>query len=223
MSASRAEILERLRKKAGAGQPIVGGVDFLVVHNSCRFRISGSGPLAGMLPFGDANAIVLATAREVLPAAKGVPVLAGVCGTDPMRLMDKFLEEVKESGFAGVQNFPTVGLIDGVFRKNLEETELGYGREVEMIRLARGLDLLTAPYVFTPEDAVKMAEAGADLLVAHLGLATRKAQERVERVAEIAKAGRKARGDVLVLSDTECEGTDGFLAAEEAGKMARKR
>jgi predicted TIM-barrel enzyme len=143
-----------------------------VIYNSGRFRMAGHGSLAGLMPFGDANAIVLDMAREVLPVVRKTPVLAGVCGTDPMRLMDKFLGEVKATGFAGVQNFPTVGLIDGVFRANLEETQMGYGKEVEMVRLAHEMDLLTTPYVFDPRDAEQMAKAGADILVAHMGLTT---------------------------------------------------
>src|SRR6476659_3622341 len=170
MTESRAAILERFRAKVAAGQPIIGGgagtglsakceeaggIDLIVIYNSGRFRMAGHGSLAGLMPYGDANAIVLEMASEVLPVVKRTPVLAGVCGTDPMRLMDKFLARVRDVGFAGVQNFPTVGLIDGTFRANLEETNMGYDREVEMIRLAREMDLLTTPYVFDPNDAVK--------------------------------------------------------------------
>jgi predicted TIM-barrel enzyme len=179
-----------------------------VIYNSGRFRMAGHGSLAGLMPFGDANAIVLDMAREVLPVVKKTPVLAGVCGTDPMRLMDRFLGEVKATGFAGVQNFPTVGLIDGVFRANLEETQMGYGKEVEMVRLAHELDLLTTPYVFDPRDAEQMAKAGADLLVAHMGLTTsgsigaktaKTLEACVGLIDEIVKAGRKVREDVIVL------------------------
>src|SRR3954467_12655031 len=161
---TRDEILSRLRAKVAAGKPIVGGgagtgisakmseaggVDLLVIYNSGRFRMAGRGSLSGMMPYGDANAIVLEMAREVIPVVEHTPVLAGVCGTDPFRIMKLFLRDVDAAGFSGVQNFPTVGLIDGTFRQGLEETDMGFDREVEMIRLARELDLLTCPYVFT--------------------------------------------------------------------------
>src|ERR687884_2080509 len=179
----RDDILARLRAKVATGQPIVGGgagtgisakmseaggIDLLVIYNSGRFRMAGRGSLAGMMPYGDANAIVMEMAREVLPVVRDIPVLAGVCGTDPFRLMPVFLRELKAMGFDGVQNFPTVGLIDGVFRQNLEETGMGYDLEVEMIREARKLDMLTGPYVFDAASAREMAKAGADVLVAHL-------------------------------------------------------
>jgi predicted TIM-barrel enzyme len=224
MTASKRETtLSRLRDKAARGEPIIGGgagtgisakceaaggIDLIVIYNSGRFRMAGHGSLAGMMPYGDANAIVLDMAREVLPVVGGTPVLAGVCGTDPMRLMDRFLLQVRDTGFAGVQNFPTVGLIDGVFRQNLEETGMGYDREVEMIRLARQLDLLTTPYVFNPDDAVRMAQAGADILVAHMGLTTAgtigartaKTLERcVDEISAIVAAARSVRGDLLFL------------------------
>jgi predicted TIM-barrel enzyme len=178
----------RLRAALDAGGPVIGagagtglsakcaeagGADLIIVYNSGRYRMAGRGSLAGMMPYGDANAIVMEMGREVLPVAPDTPVLAGVCGTDPFRLMERFLPEVADAGFAGVQNFPTVGLIDGTFRANLEETGMGYGLEVELIRTAAGLDLLTAPYVFAPDQAVAMAEAGADVLVAHMGLTTK--------------------------------------------------
>src|SRR3990170_3721001 len=184
---SRAEILARLRAKVAAGQPIVGGgagtglsakmseaggIDLLVIYNSGRFRMAGRGSLSGMMPYGDANAIVMDMAREVLPVVQRTPVLAGVCGTDPFRIMDVFLPELKRIGFTGVQNFPTVGLFDGNFRVNLEETGMGFDLEVEMIRHAHERDLLTSPYVFDPEQAVAMTQAGADVLVVHLGLTT---------------------------------------------------
>ena len=187
MTETRSDILARFRRKISQGLPIIGGgagtgisakfeeaggIDLIVIYNSGRFRMAGHGSLAGLMPFGDANAIVLEMASEVLPVVKRTPVLAGVCGTDPMRMMERFLAQVKQTGFAGVQNFPTVGLIDGTFRANLEETNMGYPREVEMIRLARSMDLLTTPYVFSTEDAVRMTEAGADILVAHMGLTT---------------------------------------------------
>lgn len=184
----RDEILARLRAQIAAGKPIIGagagiglsakcaeagGADLIVIYNSGRFRMAGRGSLAGMMPYGDANAIVVEMASEVLPVVRDTPVLAGVCGTDPFRLMPVFLRQLKEMGFSGVQNFPTVGLIDGVFRANLEETGMGFDREVEMIRLAHELDLLTTPYVFTPDEATAMAEAGADVLVPHVGLTTK--------------------------------------------------
>jgi predicted TIM-barrel enzyme len=149
-----------------------GGIDLIVIYNSGRFRMAGRGSLAGLMPYGDANAIVMEMAAEVLPVVRTTPVLAGVCATDPFRLMDVFLDEVKRVGFAGVQNFPTVGLIDGVFRQNLEETGMSYRQEVEMVALARARDLLTTPYVFNESDAVAMARAGADIIVVHLGLTT---------------------------------------------------
>ena len=164
---------------AGAGTGLsakcaeAGGADLIIIYNSGRYRMAGRGSLAGMMPYGDANAIVMEMAGEVLPVVRETPVLAGVCGTDPFRLMDRFLGQVEEAGFAGVQNFPTVGLIDGVFRANLEETGMGYGHEVEMIRLAHERGLLTAPYVFDVESAEAMTRAGADVLVPHMGLTTK--------------------------------------------------
>ena len=184
---TRSEALERLRAQIDAGTPVIGagagtglsakcaeagGTDLIIIYNSGRYRMAGRGSLSGMLPYGDANAIVVDMAREVLPVVEKTPVLAGVCGTDPFRVMDVFLDEVARIGFSGVQNFPTVGLFDGTFRQNLEETGMGYGLEVDMIRLAREKDLLTAPYVFTVDEAVAMAEAGADVLVPHMGLTT---------------------------------------------------
>ena len=184
---NRADALVRLRAQVKAGQPIIGagagtglsakcaeagGGDLIIIYNSGRFRMGGRGSLAGLLPYGDANAIVVDMAREVLPVVRETPVLAGVCGTDPFRLMPVFLEEIRRIGFSGVQNFPTVGLIDGSFRANLEETGMGFGLEVDMIRAAHELDLLTAPYVFDPDQARTMARAGADVLVPHMGLTT---------------------------------------------------
>src|SRR5688572_18284692 len=177
--------LRRLRSRIAAGEPIIGagagtgisakfaergGVDLIIIYNSGRFRMAGRGSLSGLLSYGDANAIVVEMAREVLPIVQKIPVLAGVCGTDPFRLMPVFLAELKAMGFDGVQNFPTVGLIDGVFRRNLEETGMSYELEVEMIREARSIGLLTCPYVFDPDSARAMATAGADVLVAHVGL-----------------------------------------------------
>jgi predicted TIM-barrel enzyme len=183
----RQEILERLRAKIARGQPIVGGgagtglsakceeaggIDLIVIYNSGRYRMAGRGSLAGLLAYGNANEIVVQMAREVLPVVRDTPVLAGVNGTDPFMLTDHFLRQLGELGFSGVQNFPTVGLIDGTFRANLEETGMGYGLEVEMIRAARRLDLLTTPYVFCEDDAIAMTRAGADVVVCHLGLTT---------------------------------------------------
>ncbi|MCX6866612.1 MAG: phosphoenolpyruvate hydrolase family protein [Verrucomicrobia bacterium] len=185
---SREESLRRLRAQVAAGRPIIGagagtgisakfaergGVDLIIIYNSGRYRMAGRGSLAGLLSYGDANAIVQEMASEVLPVVKDTPVLAGVCGTDPFRLMPVFLKELKAMGFDGVQNFPTVGLFDGVFRANIEETGMGYGLEVEMIRQARELDMLTCPYVFNPDEARAMAAAGADVLVPHMGLTTK--------------------------------------------------
>jgi len=184
---TRSEALARLRAQIDAGTPVIGagagtglsakcaeagGTDLIIIYNSGRYRMAGRGSLSGMLPYGDANAIVVDMAREVLPVVEKTPVLAGVCGTDPFRVMDVFLDEVARIGFSGVQNFPTVGLFDGTFRQNLEETGMGYGLEVDMIRLAREKNLLTAPYVFTVDEAVAMAQAGADVLVPHMGLTT---------------------------------------------------
>ena len=184
---SRAAILTRLRAKVAAGRPIVGGgagtgisakceeaggIDLIVIYNSGRFRMAGRGSLAGMMPYGNANQIVKDMAPEVLTAVRHTPILAGVCGTDPFLLREPFLRELKAMGFAGIQNFPTVGLIDGLMRANLEETGMGYALEVEMIARAHALDLLTTPYVFSEADARAMAAAGADIVVCHLGLTT---------------------------------------------------
>jgi predicted TIM-barrel enzyme len=219
----REEILARLRAKVASGQPIVGGgagtgisakmseaggIDLLVIYNSGRFRMAGRGSLAGLLPYGDANAIVMDMAREVLPVLRHTPVLAGVCGTDPFRVMGRFLRDVAAAGFAGVQNFPTVGLFDGVFRQNLEETGMGFGLEVDLIRLAREQDLLTTPYAFNPDEARAMAAAGADIVIAHLGLTTKGTigagtavdlATGARLVQAMHDAARRERPDVLVL------------------------
>jgi len=183
----RSEVMARFRAMVDRGEPIIGGgagtglsakceeaggIDLIVIYNSGRYRMAGRGSLAGMMPYGDANAIVMEMASEVLPVVEKTPVLAGVCATDPFRLMDKFLDQVKAAGFSGVQNFPTVGLIDGTFRANLEETGMGYPLEVEMIAKAVEKDMLTTPYVFNARDAAAMAKAGADIIVCHLGLTT---------------------------------------------------
>ena len=183
----RQSLLTKFRAMRDAGEPIIGGgagtglsakceeaggIDLIVIYNSGRYRMAGRGSLAGLMPYGDANGVVMEMAGEVLPVVKNTPVLAGVCASDPFRLMDKFLDEVKASGFSGIQNFPTVGLIDGTFRANLEETGMGYGHEVELVRMAREKDILTTPYVFNAGDATAMAEAGADIIVCHIGLTT---------------------------------------------------
>ena len=178
-----------------------GGADLLIIYNSGRFRMAGRGSLSGLMPYGDANAIVVEMGSEVLPVVTNTPVLAGVCGTDPFRIMPSFLRDLKAQGFSGVQNFPTVGLIDGVFRQNLEETGMGYGLEVEMIREAHNLGMLTCPYVFNADDARAMAEAGADVLVAHMGLTTKGTigaqtaltlDDCVDRIRDIIAAGKEA-------------------------------
>lgn len=220
---ARAEILRRLHSQQAQARPIVGcgagtgisaklaeagGADLIIIYNSGRYRMAGRGSLAGMMPYGDANQIVVEMAAEVLPVVQDVPVLAGVCGTDPFRLMPVFLRQLQAMGFSGVQNFPTVGLIDGDFRKNLEATGMGYDKEVEMIRLAHELDLFTSPYVFTPQEATAMAQAGADQLVAHVGLTTAGTigaevaytlDEAIERVLAMAEAGRKVNPELLII------------------------
>jgi predicted TIM-barrel enzyme len=223
MAIGRQEILRRLHAQVAAGKPIVGcgagtgisakfaeagGADLIIIYNSGRYRMAGRGSLAGLMPYGDANGIVVEMAAEVLPVVRNTPVLAGVCGTDPFRLMPLFLKQLKEMGFSGVQNFPTVGLIDGNFRANLEGTGMGYDKEIEAIRLAHELDLFTSPYVFDPEQAKSMAIAGADQLVAHVGLTTAGSigasvaltlGEAIEKVQRIAEAGRAVRPDILVI------------------------
>ena len=199
---------------AGAGTGLsakcaeAGGADLIIIYNSGRYRMAGRGSLAGCMPYGDANAIVMEMAGEVLPIVKETPVLAGVCGTDPFRLMPVFLEEVKRVGFSGVQNFPTVGLCDGQFRQNLEETGMGYGLEVDMIGDAHAAGLLTTPYVFDPEQAAAMAKVGADVVVAHMGLTTKGAigattaltlEASAERVQAIRDAAVAVKPDIIVL------------------------
>jgi predicted TIM-barrel enzyme len=219
----RGEALARLRAQVDAGRPIIGagagtglsakcaeagGADLIIIYNSGRYRMAGRGSLSGLLPYGDANAIVVEMSREVLPIVRDTPVLAGVCGTDPFRLMPVFLEELERIGFSGIQNFPTVGLFDGTFRQNLEETGMGFGLEVEMVRVARGRDLLTAPYVFTAQEATAMAEAGADVLVPHMGLTTggaigaetaRTLDECVPLIQAMRDAAHAVNPEILVL------------------------
>ncbi len=234
---------------AGAGTGIsaksaeLGGVDLIIIYNSGRYRMAGRGSLAGLMPYGDANAIVVDMSREVLPVVKNTPVLAGVCGTDPFRIMDVFLRELKQIGFAGVQNFPTVGLFDGNFRLNLEETGMGYGLEVDMIRKAHELDMLTCPYVFDEESAMDMAKAGADIIVAHMGLTTKGTigaktaltlDDSVKKVQIICDAGKKVNKDLIVIchggpiaepEDVEyilkrTEGVAGFFGASSIERFA---
>ena len=254
----RQESLRRLRQSVADGKPIIGagagtgisakfcergGVDIIIIYNSGRYRMAGRGSLAGMMPYGDANAIVVDMAREVLPVVKNTPVLAGVCGTDPFRLMPTFLRELKAMGFDGVQNFPTVGLIDGTYRDGLEETGMGYGLEVDMIRLAHELEMLTCPYVFNPDEAAAMAAAGADVLVPHMGLTTKGSigastaltlDESAKRVQAMRDAAVKVNPEILVLchggpiaepQDAQyilehTEGIAGFFGASSIERLA---
>ncbi len=223
MAIERKTILEKFRAMKARGEPIIGGgagtglsakceeaggIDLIVIYNSGRYRMAGRGSMAGLLAYGDANQIVVDMAREVLPVVKHTPVLAGVNGTDPFRVMDVFLEELKRIGFSGVQNFPTVGLMDGIFRANLEETGMSYSLEVDMIAKARGKDMLTTPYVFCEDDATAMAKAGADIVVCHLGLTTGgtigaetapQLKDVPAKVDAWAEAALKVNKDVLVL------------------------
>lgn len=257
----RKVILSRLKEQAALGLPIIGagagtgisakcaqsgGADLIVIYNSGRFRMAGHGSLSGLMPYGDANQIVVEMAREVLPVARRVPVLAGVCGTDPFRLMHGFLGEIKAIGFSGVQNFPTVGLIDGLFRQNLEETGMGFSKEVEMIGIARELGLLTTPYVFSPDEAVEMARTGADVLVAHMGLTTKgligaqtakTLDESVAAIQAIHDAAKKERDDILVICHggpvsepddvryvlKRTEGIVGFFGASSVERLPTER
>ncbi|WP_346962321.1 phosphoenolpyruvate hydrolase family protein [Clostridium sp.] len=258
---TRSEIMVKFREHVKNGQTLLGvgagtgitakfseagGADMLIVYNSGRYRMAGRGSLAGLLSYGDANQIVVEMGAEVLPVVKNTPVLAGVCGTDPFRVMEIFLKQLKAQGFAGVQNFPTVGLIDGVFRQNLEETGMGYDLEVEMIRKAHELDMLTTPYVFDPDQARAMAEAGADILVAHMGLTTKGTigaqtaltlDDCVERIEAIIKAGREVNPDVMVICHggpiaepedaayviEKTEGIDGFFGASSIERFAAEK
>ncbi|MGC8879911.1 MAG: phosphoenolpyruvate hydrolase family protein [Anaerolineae bacterium] len=237
----RSEILQRLRAQVAAGRPIIGcgagtgisakcaeagGADLIIIYNSGRFRMAGRGSMAGLLPYGDANAIVMEMAAEVLPVVQRAPVLAGVCGTDPFRIMPLFLRQLKEMGFSGVQNFPTVGLFEGNFRANLEATGMGYDKEVAMIAEARAQDMFTAPYAFTPDEARAMTEAGCDLLVAHVGTTVSgtigatvalSLNEAVDAVMAMAEAGWRVRKDLMVI----CHGGP-FDEPENVGKALRK-
>jgi predicted TIM-barrel enzyme len=219
----RRKLLEKFHSMIAKRQPIIGGgagtglsakceeeggIDLIVIYNSGRYRMAGRGSLAGLLAYGNANEIVKEMAREVLPVVKHTPVLAGVNGTDPFMILDHFLDELKALGFAGVQNFPTVGLFDGTFRKNLEETGMGFGLEVDMIAAANTKDMLTTPYVFSAEEAVAMTKAGADIIVAHMGLTTGgaigaetalKLKDCPKLISQWAEAAKKIRKDVIVL------------------------
>ena len=258
---SRSEILKDFRNQISQGKILVGvgagtgitakcsekaDVDMLIIYNSGRFRMAGRGSLSGLLAYGDANKIVVDMGYEVLPVVKKTPVLAGVCGTDPFRVMDIYLKELKAQGFNGVQNFPTVGLIDGVFRQNLEETGMGYGLEVDMIRKAHELDMVTCPYVFDAAQATAMAEAGADCLVAHMGLTTKGSigaetaktlDDCIPLIKEIIAAGRKVNPDIMVIchggpiADPEDAAyiiknvpeIDGFFGASSIERLASER
>jgi len=238
---SRSELLDHFREMVEKNEPIIGGgagtgisakweeaggIDLIVIYNSGRYRMAGRGSLAGLMAYGDANEIVKEMAREVIPVVKEVPVLAGINGTDPFVNWDHFLGELKDLGFSGVQNFPTVGLIDGVFRVNLEETGMGYALEVEAIKKAHERDMLTTPYVFSPDDAKAMTEAGADIIVCHMGLTTKGGigartsktlDDCVKLIDEWADAARSVRNDVIVL----CHG--GPIAMPEDAEYVLKR
>jgi predicted TIM-barrel enzyme len=257
MPFTRKEILERLQKVRAEGRPIIGagagtgisakfeeagGVDLIIIYNSGRYRMAGRGSLSGLMPYGDANAITQEMGNEVLTIIKNTPVIAGVCGTDPFRFMPLFLKHLAAAGFSGIQNFPTVGLIDGLFRQNLEETGMGYGLEVEMIRQAHELDLFTTPYCFTEQEAKEMSAAGTDVVVAHLGLTTKGSigattaitlDQAPGKVQAIADAAKEVNPEVLVLchggpisepSDAEyvlhrTNGIDGFYGASSMERL----
>ena len=257
----RSACLDRWRASSAAGVPILGagagtgisakcaeaaGADLIIIYNSGRYRMAGRGSLAGLMPYGDANAIVMEMAREVLPIVRKTPVLAGVCGTDPFRVMDRFLRDLQQIGFSGVQNFPTVGLIDGQFRESLEETGMGFDQEVEMIARAHELDLLTCPYVFNPAEAKAMAKAGADLLIAHMGLTTKGTigartaitlDESVARIQAIQEAAVSVRPEILVLCHggpiaepddvqyvfSRARGISGFFGASSIERLPTER
>ncbi|EKW98778.1 phosphoenolpyruvate hydrolase family protein [Ligilactobacillus saerimneri] len=261
LNKTRQEILKDFDNQVKAGKILVGvgagtgitakcseqaNVDMLIIYNSGRFRMAGRGSLSGLLSYGDANKIVQEMGQEVLPIVKKTPVLAGVCGTDPFRVMDIFLKQLKEQGFNGVQNFPTVGLIDGKFRANLEETGMGYDLEVDMIRKAHELDMVTCPYVFDEKQAAAMAEAGADILVAHMGLTTKGSigaetaltlDDCCDRIRKIIAAGRKVNPEIKVIchggpiADPEDAAyviknvpeIDGFFGASSIERLASER
>lgn len=254
---SREGILTRLRAKVAAGQPIIGagagtgisakceeagGIDLIVIYNSGRYRMAGRGSLSGLLAYGNANEIVVEMAHEVLTAVKHTPVLAGVNGTDPFMLRDYFLRQLADMGFAGIQNFPTVGLFDGKMRTNLEETGMGYGLEVDLVAAARNLDLLTTPYVFSTDEAERMTKAGADIVVAHMGLTTKgnigaetamTLEDAAKKVTAITEAAKAMRNDVMVICHggpiaepedarfiiENCPGVDGFYGASSMERL----
>ena len=258
---TRQQILDRLKAKIRSGQPIVGGgagtglsakceeaggIDLIVIYNSGRYRMAGRGSLAGLMSYGNANDIVMEMAREVLPVTQHTPVLAGVNGTDPFCIFDHFLDQLKAIGFAGVQNFPTVGLIDGTFRQNLEETGMSFGLEVDMIRLAHEKDMLTTPYVFSEDDAIAMTEAGADVIVCHMGLTTggnigadtgKTLEDCVDYVNAWSEVALKKRRDVIVLchggpismpTDAEyvlkrCPDCNGFYGASSMERLPTEK
>jgi len=254
---TREAILKRLRAKVAAGRPIIGGgagtgisakceeaggIDLIVIYNSGRYRMAGRGSLSGLMAYGNANEIVVEMSHEVLTAVEHTPVLAGVNGTDPFMLRDYFLRQLKAMGFSGIQNFPTVGLFDGKMRVNLEETGMGYGLEVDLVAAARDLDLLTTPYVFNAEEAERMTRAGADIIVAHMGLTTKGSigaetamtlEDAASQVAAITDAAKAARDDVLVICHggpiaepedarfiiENCSGVDGFYGASSMERL----
>jgi predicted TIM-barrel enzyme len=258
---TRQQILDRLKAKIRSGQPIVGGgagtglsakceeaggIDLIVIYNSGRYRMAGRGSLAGLMSYGNANDIVMEMAREVLPVTQNTPVLAGVNGTDPFCIFDHFLDQLKAIGFAGVQNFPTVGLIDGIFRQNLEETGMSFGLEVDMIRMAHEKDMLTTPYVFSEDDAIAMTEAGADVIVCHMGLTTggnigadtgKTLEDCVDYVNAWSDVALKKRRDVIVLchggpismpTDAEyilkrCPDCNGFYGASSMERLPTEK
>lgn len=241
MAESRQSILDRFRAKIAAGLPIIGGgagtgisakceeaggIDLIVIYNSGRYRMAGRGSLAGLMPYGNANEVVLEMAREVLTAVDHTPVLAGVCGTDPFMIRDSLLRELQDLGFAGIQNFPTVGLIDGTLRINLEETGMGFHHEIDLIAAAHQMDLLTTPYAFDADQSRELTAAGADIIVAHMGLTTSGTigaktaltlDDSVAKVSEIADAARSVRDDVIVL----CHG--GPIAMPEDAQYVLQR
>ena len=254
---TRTDIVDRLRAKVAIGEPIIGGgagtglsakcseaagLDFIVVYNSGRYRMAGRSSMAGLMPYGDANAIVMEMAAEIVPVVDRIPVVAGVCGTDPFRRMPQFLEQIRQAGFSGVQNYPTVCLYDGIIRANLEETGLGFDKEAMMIAEAHRQDLFTASYVANPEEAVAMAEAGSDVIVPHMGLTTSGMigaqtalglEESKVKVAELARAAREVNPDVLIVCHggpiagpeeaaeviRDVPGVDGFLGASSMERL----
>lgn len=258
---SRRGILARLRAKVTRGEPIIGGgagtglsakfeeaggIDLIVIYNSGRFRMAGRGSMAGTMPFGNANQIVVEMAAEVLPVVRHTPVLAGVCATDPFILPKRFLAQLREIGFAGIQNFPTVGLIDGNYRLNLEETGFSYAKEIEMVALAREMELFTSPYVFNPDEAARMSDAGADIVVAHMGTTSggsigahsvKTLDDCVREIDAIAAAARRQRPDVLLICHggaiaepedaayvlERCEGLHGFYGASSMERLPAER